>query len=143
FERGTLTGFVLATQNSNASLSAEPLISYASSANMTGERVATSGTRITVSIATSGQIEWQLAALTGFAVAAANSNATTSAEPIVTFSASSYMSNARVLSAGQNTTVNTATAGQIRIDVPDPVTPTWAEVLAAGATSGGTTPVIS
>src|SRR5690606_370642 len=101
------------------------------------------GTSITVSIATSGQIEWQRAALTGFAVAAANSNATTSAEPIVTFSASSNMSNERVLSAGQNTTVNTATAGQIRIDVPDPVTPTWAEVLAAGATSGGTSPVIS
>jgi len=57
------------------------------------------------------------AALTGFAAANAGSNQTTSAEPIVTFSASSNMSNERVLSDGTNTTISTAVAGQISVTV--------------------------
>jgi len=59
------------------------------------------------------------AALTGFAAANAGSNQTTSAEPIVTFSASSNMSNERVLSDGTNTTISTAVAGQISVTVDD------------------------
>lgn len=55
-------------------------------------------------------------ALTGFAQAAQNSNATTSAEPIVTFSASANMSNERVLSAGTQTAIDVATPGQIQVD---------------------------
>jgi hypothetical protein len=58
----------------------------------------------------------QRAALTGFAAASAGSNATTSAEPIVTFSASSNMSNERVLSAGFQTAIDIATPGEIQVD---------------------------
>jgi hypothetical protein len=61
----------------------------------------------------------QRAALTGFAAAAANSNATTSAEPIITYTASSNMSAERVLSNGTNTVVDLGTAGQAQIDVDD------------------------
>lgn len=61
--------------------------------------------------------ELRRAALTGFAAASANSNATTSAEPIVTYSASSNMSEERVLSAGTNTAVDVSVANQIRINV--------------------------
>jgi hypothetical protein len=64
----------------------------------------------------------QRAALTGFAVATAGSNATTSAEPIVTFGASANMSNERVLSNGTGTTVDIGTAGQIQIDIDTPLT---------------------
>lgn len=59
----------------------------------------------------------QRAALTGFAAASAGSNATTSAEPIVTYSASANMSAERVLTSGTNTTVDTSVANQIRINV--------------------------
>jgi hypothetical protein len=62
---------------------------------------------------------FQRAALTGFAVASQNGNATTSAEPIVTYSASANMSAERVLSAGTNTTISTAVAGQISVGVDD------------------------
>jgi len=80
------------------------------------------------------------AALTGFAVAALDGNVTTSAEPIVTFGASANMTNERVLTAGAGTTVNVATAGQIKIDVSFPATPTWAQVLAAGRFTGAFNP---
>lgn len=56
------------------------------------------------------------AALTGFAEAGQNSNATTSAEPIVTFAASANMSNERVLSNGTRTTVDLGTVNQAKID---------------------------
>lgn len=59
-------------------------------------------------------------AITGFVdVASGNGStrASTSAEPIVTFSASANMSAERVLTNGLNTTVNIGTAGQIKIDV--------------------------
>jgi hypothetical protein len=59
----------------------------------------------------------QRAALSGFTDAAAGSNATTSAEPIVTYSASANMSAERVLSAGTNTTISTAVANQISVNV--------------------------
>jgi hypothetical protein len=61
--------------------------------------------------------ELRRAALTGFAAASANSNATTSAEPIVTYSSSANMSAERVLSDGTNTTVDVTVANQIRINV--------------------------
>lgn len=57
------------------------------------------------------------AALTGFAAAAANSNATTSAEPIITYSTSSNTSAERVLSDGIGTVIDTATAGQIKVNL--------------------------
>lgn len=63
-------------------------------------------------------------AVTGFVdIAAGNggTRASTSAEPIVTFSASANMSAERVLTSGLNTTVNVGTVGQIKIDVADTV----------------------
>lgn len=55
----------------------------------------------------------QRPALTGFAAASANSNATTSAEPIVTYSASANMSAERVTTSSTSVTVSTSVAGQI------------------------------
>jgi hypothetical protein len=83
-ERAALTGFAVAAQNSNATTSAEPIVTYTASANMSAERVATSSTSVTVSIATANQIDWQRAALTGDVTAPANSNATTIANDAVT-----------------------------------------------------------
>jgi hypothetical protein len=62
------------------------------------------------------EIQIERAALTGFAVASANSNATTSAEPIVTFSASANMTAERVLTAGTNITLDVATPGLITVN---------------------------
>lgn len=59
-------------------------------------------------------------AISGFVDVSAGNGATriaTSAEPIVTYSASSNMSAERVLSSGSGTTINTATAGQIKVDL--------------------------
>jgi hypothetical protein len=64
-----------------------------------------------------GADDVQRAALTGFATAAQNSNATTSAEPIITYATSANMSAERVLSNGTNTVVDLGTAGQAQIDV--------------------------
>lgn len=76
FQRAALTGFAASTQNSNATTSAEPIVTYSASANMSAERVTTSSTSITVSTATANQIEFQRVALTGAISATANSNAT-------------------------------------------------------------------
>ncbi len=57
----------------------------------------------------------QRPALTGFAAASANSNATTSAEPIVTYSASANMSAERVLSSSTSNTADTSVASQIQV----------------------------
>jgi hypothetical protein len=76
YQRAALTGFAEAAQNSNATTSAEPIVTYSASANMTAERVTTSSTSITVSTAVASQIEFQRAALTGAITAGANSNAT-------------------------------------------------------------------
>lgn len=73
-QRAALTGFAEATQNSNATTSAEPLVAYSASANMSAERVLTSSTSVTVSTATAGQIELRSAAKTGEVTASANVN---------------------------------------------------------------------
>jgi hypothetical protein len=75
--RAALTGFVDAAANANATTSAEPLVTYSASGNMSAERVTTSSTSVTVSTATPSQIEFQRAALTGEATASANANAVT------------------------------------------------------------------
>lgn len=75
--RAALSGFVDAAANANTTSSAEPIVTYSASANMSNERVTTSSTSVTVSTAVAGQIEFQRAALTGDATAAANSNAVT------------------------------------------------------------------
>ncbi len=67
-------------------------------------------------VGSSASFSFQRAALTGFAVAGQDVNATTSAEPIVTYSASANMSAERVLSAGDSTVIDVATANQIQVD---------------------------
>lgn len=84
WQRAALTGFAEAAQNSNATTSAEPIVTYSASANMSAERVTTSSTSITVSTGVASQIEFQRAALTGDVTATANSNATTIANDVVT-----------------------------------------------------------
>lgn len=76
FQRAALTGFAASPQNSNATTSAEPIVTYSASANMSAERVTTSSTSVTVSTSVASQIEFQRAALTGAIEATANSNAT-------------------------------------------------------------------
>lgn len=76
-QRAALTGFITASQNSNATASAEPLVMYSASSNASAERVTTSSTSIAISTGVAGQIEWQRAALTGEVTASANSNALT------------------------------------------------------------------
>lgn len=77
FQRAALTGFATASQNGNATSSAEPIVTYSSSANMSAERVTTSSTSVTVDIGTAGQVLFKRAALTGEVTASADSNATT------------------------------------------------------------------
>jgi hypothetical protein len=55
-QRAALTGFVAAAQNVNATTSAEPIVSYSASANMTAERVLTTGTNNTVDVSVANQI---------------------------------------------------------------------------------------
>jgi len=57
------------------------------------------------------------AALTGFATATAGSNATTSAEPIVTYGASSNMSAERVTTSSPTVAVDLSVANQVRFNV--------------------------
>lgn len=83
-QRAALTGFAAASAGSNATTSAEPIVTYSASANMSAERVTTSSTSITVSTSVASQIEFQRAALTGDVTASANSNATTIANDAVT-----------------------------------------------------------
>ncbi len=75
-QRPALTGFAAASANSNATTSAEPIVTYSASANMSAERVTTSSTSVTVDTSVASQIEFRRAALTGAIAATANSNAT-------------------------------------------------------------------
>jgi hypothetical protein len=68
-------------------------------------------------VGTEANMTFERAALTGFAVAAQNSNITTSAEPILTHAASANMSNERVLTAGTNITLDVATPGLMTVNV--------------------------
>jgi hypothetical protein len=76
----------------------------------------------------------KLGALTGFADKASGSAATTSAEPIVTFSASANMSNERVLTSGTNTTVDVSIANQIRINSTNTTYSASSPITLAGTT---------
>lgn len=74
---GAMTGFAEKASGSAATTSAEPIVTYSASANMSAERVTTSSTSVAVSTSVAGQIEFQRAALTGEVTASANANATT------------------------------------------------------------------
>lgn len=115
--RAALTGFVEAAAGSNATTSAEPIITYSTSSNMSAERVLTASASVALNTGVAGQISPERAALTGFAAASANSNATTSAEPIITYAASSNMSAERVATDTTTIDVDIGTAGQVRWNV--------------------------
>lgn len=80
---GATTGFSVKASGSAATTSAEPIVTYSASANMSAERVTTSSTSVTVSTAVASQIEFQRAALTGDVTAAANSNTTAIAPGVI------------------------------------------------------------
>jgi hypothetical protein len=81
---GATTGFSVKASGANATTSAEPIVTYSASANMSAERVTTSSTSVTVSTSVANQIEFQRAALTGDVTASANSNTTAIAANAVT-----------------------------------------------------------
>lgn len=80
---GATTGFSVKASGSAATTSAEPIVTYSASANMSAERVTTSSTSITVSTGVASQIEFQRAALTGDVTASANSNTTAIAPGVI------------------------------------------------------------
>jgi hypothetical protein len=75
-QRAALTGFAAASANSNATTSAEPIVTYSSSGNMSAERVTTASTSVTINTSVASQIAFERAALTGAITATANSNVT-------------------------------------------------------------------
>lgn len=80
---GATTGFSVKASGASATTSAEPIVTYAASANMSAERVTTSSTSITVDIATANQVLFKRAALTGEVTATADSNATVVADGVI------------------------------------------------------------
>jgi hypothetical protein len=132
-QRAALTGFAAASANSNATTSAEPIVTYSSSGNMTAERVTTSSTSVTVSTSVANQIEFQRAALTGAITATANSNATlfdTNAS-----GAGLTGGGTAVLAVGAGTGI-AVNANDVAVDA------TWAEILVNGNNSGAFNPHI-
>jgi hypothetical protein len=116
-QRAALTGFATSTQNSNATSSAEPIVTYSASANMSAERVTTSSTSITVDIATANQIEFRSAAKTGAISIAANANATLFAGIRDNGSAENDRTNLNFVSGDSNTAVVTDDAGNDELEV--------------------------
>jgi hypothetical protein len=57
---GATTGFSVKASGASATTSAEPIITYTTSANMSAERVATDTTTIDVDIGTAGQVRWNV-----------------------------------------------------------------------------------
>lgn len=81
---GATTGFSVKASGASATTSAEPIVTYSATANMSAERVTTSTTSITVDIVTAGQIQFKRAAITGDVLLSADSNAATIAAGVVT-----------------------------------------------------------
>jgi hypothetical protein len=80
---GATTGFSVKASGASATTSAEPIVTYSASSNMSAERVTTSSTSVTVSTSVANQIEFQRAALTGDVTASANSNTTAIAAGVI------------------------------------------------------------
>lgn len=59
-QRAALTGFAVAAEGSNATTSAEPIISYAASSNMSAGRVATRSPTVRVDIGVANQVRWHV-----------------------------------------------------------------------------------
>lgn len=117
FQRAALTGFATATQNSNATSSAEPIVTFSASANMSNERVLTSSTSNTVSTAVAGQIALQRAALTGAIAASADANATLFAGIRDNNAAENDRTNLNFVSGDSNTAVVTDDAVNDELEV--------------------------
>lgn len=73
---GAMTGFAEKASGSAATTSAEPIVTYSSSGNMSAERVTTASTSVTINTSVASQIAFERAALTGEVTAAANNNST-------------------------------------------------------------------
>lgn len=73
---GATTGFSVKASGSAATTSAEPIITYSASANMSAERVLTTSTSNTIDISVAGQAQVHSVAKTGAISQAANANAT-------------------------------------------------------------------
>ncbi len=117
FQRAALTGFAAAAQNTNATTSAEPIVTYSASANMSAERVTTSSTSVTVSTSVASQIEFQRAALTGAIAAAANANTTLFSGIRDNGSAESDRTNLNFLSTASITAVVTDDAANDELEI--------------------------
>jgi len=124
-QRAALTGFAAAPQNSNATTSAEPLVTYSASANMSAERVLTTSTSNTVDVSVAGQIQVRSAAKTGAISQAANSNATQFAGIRDNGSLETARGFINVLSTSTITALGTQDAGNDEIEL------TWNVNLAA------------
>lgn len=109
---GALTGFAAKAAGASATTSAEPIVTYSASSNMSAERVLTSSTSNAVSTSVANQIQVQRAALTGDVTASANSNATTIANNAVSNAKSADMA-ANTIKA--NATGSTADPGDLAI----------------------------
>lgn len=116
-QRAALTGFAASTQNSNATTSAEPIVTYSASANMSAERVTTSSTSITVSTSVASQIEFQRAALTGAIAASANANTTLFSGIRDNGSAETDRTNLNFLSSADVTLTVTDDAGSDELEI--------------------------
>ncbi len=89
-------------------------ITVASGNGSTRDAQITAGVIVNADVNASAAIaQTKLGATTGFSVKASGASATTSAEPIVTYSASANMSAERVTTSSTSVTVSTSVAGQI------------------------------
>jgi hypothetical protein len=80
---GATTGFSVKASGASATTSAEPIVTYSASSNMSAERVTTASTSITINTGVASQIAFERAALTGDVTAAANSNTTAIAAGVI------------------------------------------------------------
>jgi len=117
FRRAALTGFAEAALNTNATTSAEPIVTYSLSSNMSAERVLTSSTSNTVSTSVASQIAVQRAALTGAIAAAADANTTLFSGIRDNGSAETDRTNLNFVSGDSNTAVITDDAGNDELEV--------------------------
>lgn len=78
---GAFTGFAAKASGASTTSSAEPIVTYSASSNMSAERVTTASTSITINTGVASQIAFERAALTGVITASQNSNTTVFGSP--------------------------------------------------------------
>lgn len=143
-ERAALTGFAAAVGNSNATTSAEPIVTYSASANMSAERVLTSGTNTAVDVSVANQIrvnvdDYPLTGLADQAAETFNGNFTAGSAPPTARAGSSVAGAGLTYTAGGTLAVGAGTG--ITVNANDvAVSATWAQVLANSNNSGAFNP---